>query len=412
MTKIQNLDVEKIRKDFPILEQKVNDFPLAYLDNAASTQKPNVVIEAIDKLLREYYSNVHRGVYSISEQATEAFEGSRQAVADFLHAKEAKEIVFCRNATEGLNLIAHAWGRAHLKQGDVVLLTEMEHHANLIPWQLLAKDKGVELRFVPITPDGRLDMAKLDDLLTPEVKLISVTQMSNVLGTVNPVKEIVTKAKANGAVTVIDGAQAAPHLPVNVQDIDCDFYVGTGHKMLGPTGSGFVFAKLERWKAAEPFLGGGHMINEVTYQKSTWNEVPYKFEAGTPDIIGVIGLAPAIKYLTEIGLDNIVQHEAELTNYALGKLQQIDGIELYGPTNTELRGGIISFNIKGAHSHDLATVCDAKGVAIRTGHHCAQPLVNKLGAAATARASFYVYNTKEEIDRMVEAINQAREMLT
>jgi cysteine desulfurase/selenocysteine lyase len=405
------LDVEKVRADFPILQQRVHGFPLAYLDNGATTQKPEIVIEVLNTFYREYNSNVHRGVYSISERATEAFEGSREIAAKFLNAREAAEIVFVRNATEGINLLAHAWARKFLQSGDTVLLTEMEHHANLIPWQLLAKDRGVQLKFIPLTSEGRLDLSTLDSLLTPDVKLLSVSHMSNVLGTINPVREVVAKAKQAGVLTIVDGAQAAPHLPIDVQAIDCDFYVCTGHKMLGPTGSGFVYGKRSRWEEADPFLGGGHMINEVTYTTATWNEIPYKFEAGTPDIAAVVGLAPALQYLSTLGMESVFAHEVMLTKYALQRLESIQGLTLYGPKSADERGGILSFNLDGVHSHDVATVCDAKGLAVRSGHHCAQPLVNKLGAVATARVSLYLYNTLEEIDRLADALEEAKRIL-
>ncbi len=406
------LDSERVRADFPILQQRVHGYPLAYLDNAATSQRPEIVIEVLNTFYREYNANVHRGVYAISERATEAFEGARAAAAKFLNAREAAEIVFVRNATEGFNLLAHAWARTFLKTGDTVLLTEMEHHANLIPWQLLAKDRGVQLKFIPLTSEGRLDVSDLDTLMTPDVKLLSVSHMSNVLGTINPVQKIVARAKEAGIVTIVDGAQAAPHLPVDVQAIDCDFYVCTGHKMLGPTGSGFVYGKRARWEEADPFLGGGHMINDVTYTTATWNEIPYKFEAGTPDIAAVVGLAPALQYLEGLGMPAVAAHEQALTTYALERLRAIDGLTAYGPADAQERGGIISFNLKGIHSHDVATVCDAKGIAVRSGHHCAQPLVNKLGAVATARISLYVYNTQEEIDRLAEALEEAKRILT
>lgn len=405
------LDVEAIRNNFPIFGQMINGHPFAYLDNAATTQRPSQVIDAVSRFYREDNANVHRGVYTVSERATEAFEASRAAAAAFLNAREPAEIVFVRNATEGINLIAHAWARKFLNAGDVVLLTELEHHANLIPWQMLAKDRGVRLRFIPITADGRLNLADVDQLLTSDVRLLSVTHMSNVLGTVPPIRDLVARAKTHGILTIVDGAQAAPHVPVDVQAIDCDFYVCTGHKMLGPTGSGFVYGKRARWEEADPFLGGGHMINEVTYTTATWNEIPYKFEAGTPDIAAVIGLAPALRYLTDLGMEAVAAHERDLIEYALPRLQAIDGLVLYGPKTSDDRGGIISFNLGTVHSHDVATVCDANGIAVRSGHHCAQPLVNKLGVPATARISLYVYNTKAEIDRLVGALEEAKSML-
>lgn len=406
------LNADKIRQDFPILKQIIQGHPLVYFDNAATTQKPSVVIEAVRKYYEESNANVHRGVHTLSERASELYEGARAATARFLNAKQAEEIVFVRNATEGINLVAAAWARKFLKAGDAILLTEMEHHANLVPWQVLAKEKGLRLLFIPIDTDGRLQLDKLDGLLAQNVKLLALTHASNVLGTVNPVAEIVQAAKKHGVVTVIDGAQAAPHVKVDVQKIGCDFYVGTGHKMLGPTGSGFVFGQMNRWQEADPYQTGGSMINEVTFESSTWNEPPWKFEAGTPDVAATVGLTPALAYLSSVGLDKVMEHEAALTDYALKQLSVIPGIQLYGPKTSQDRVGIISFNLKGVHSHDVATVCDSFGVAVRSGHHCAQPLIRKFGVNATARASFYLYNTTKEIDRLIEALEEAKRILT
>ncbi len=405
------LDVEKIRQDFPILKQIIQGHPLVYFDNAATTQKPRSVIEAVQKYYETANANVHRGVHTLSERASELYENARVAAARFLNAAQPEEIVFVRNATEGINLVAAAWARKFLKAGDGILLTEMEHHANLVPWQVLAKEKQLKLLFIPIDSDGRLQLDKLDKLLSQGVKLLALTHASNVLGTVNPVADIVRTAKEHGVVTVIDGAQAAPHLKVDVQKIGCDFYVCTGHKMLGPTGSGFVYGLMKRWQEADPYQTGGSMINEVTYESSTWNEPPWKFEAGTPDVAAAAGLTPALSYLSSVGLDNIIKHEAALADYGLKRLSEIEGIELYGPKTSRDRVGIISFNMKGVHSHDVATVCDSFGVAVRSGHHCAQPLIRKFGVAATARASFYLYNTLEEVDRLIEALEEARQIL-
>ena len=337
------LDVEKIRPDFPILNQIIQGHPLVYFDNAATTQKPVEVIDAVRKYYEESNANVHRGVHTLSERASELYENARADAARFLNAKQPEEIVFVRNATEGINLVSAAWARKFLSAGDGILLTEMEHHANLVPWQVLAKEKDLRLLFIPIDSDGRLQLDKLDDLLAQNVKLLAVTHASNVLGTVNPVAEIVHKAKQQGVVTVIDGAQAAPHLKVDVQKIACDFYVCTGHKMLGPTGSGFVYGQIARWQEADPYQTGGSMINEVTYESSTWNEPPWKFEAGTPDMAAAVGLTPALGYLSSVGLDNIMKHEAALADYGLKRLSEIEGIQLYGPKTSRDRVGIISF---------------------------------------------------------------------
>ena len=403
------LDVWAVRHDFPILHQEVHGHPLVYLDNAASSQKPLRVIEAIDDYYRRYNANVHRGIHKLSEEATTAYEEARKKVARFINARSPKEVIFTRNTTESINLVAYSWGRANIREGDEILLTEMEHHSNLVPWQLLAQEKGARLRFVPITDDGLLDLDALDGLLTERTKLVSVVHMSNVLGTINPVAEIVRRAHEVGALVLLDGAQSVPHLRVDVQALDCDFLAFSGHKMCGPTGIGVLYGKRELLEAMPPFLGGGDMIREVHLERSTWNSLPWKFEAGTPSIAQGIGLGYAVDYLTEIGMEAIHAHEREVTAYALSRLSEIPGITLYGPP-VKLRGGVVSFNLEGVHPHDIATILDSEGVAIRAGHHCAQPLMRRLGVVATARASFYLYNTCEEVDVLVRAVEKAKQI--
>jgi len=401
-------DVERIRADFPILNRKVHDKPLVYLDNAATSQKPRQVIDALVNYYSRYNANIHRGLHALSEEATAAYEAVRGQTARFINAPSARGIVFTRNATEAINLIANAWGRANLKKGDQILLTEMEHHSNLVPWQLIAQETGAKLTFMKLTDDGRLDLRKLTTLLGTRTKVVSVTLMSNVLGTINPVREIAEAAKKRQALVVVDGAQGVPHLPVDVQDLGCDVLAFSAHKMLGPTGVGVLWAK-EAWlESMPPFLGGGEMISDVQLTSSTWNEIPWKFEAGTPNIADVIAFGEALKYLERIGMDQVRAHEVELTSYALERLSAIKGITLYGPMQMSQRGAAVSFNLDGLHPHDVGTVLDAEGVAIRAGHHCAKPLMRRLGVAATARASFYVYNTKEEVDQLVEAIRKTQ----
>ncbi len=408
-TRHPTLDVWAVRRDFPVLHQEVHGHPLVYLDNAASSQKPLRVIEAIDAYYRRYNANVHRGIHKLSEEATTAYEEARQKVARFINARSPKEVVFTRNATESINLVAYSWGRANIREGDEILLTEMEHHSNLVPWQLLAQEKGARLRFIPVTDDGLLDLDALDTLLTERTKLVSVVHMSNVLGTINPVAEIVHRAHEVGALVLLDGAQSVPHLKVDVQALDCDFLAFSGHKMCGPTGIGVLYGKREILEAMPPFLGGGDMIREVHLEWSTWNSLPWKFEAGTPSIAQGIGLGYAVDYLTEIGMEAIHAHEQEVTAYALSRLSEIPGITLYGPP-AKLRGGVVSFTLEGVHPHDIATILDAEGVAIRAGHHCAQPLMRRLGVVATARASFYLYNTCEEVDALVRAVEKAKQI--
>lgn len=401
------LDVHAIRQDFPVLHQEVHGRPLVYLDNAASSQKPRLVIEALDEYYRRYNANVHRGIHSLSEQASQAYEEARRKVARFINARSPKEVIWTRNTTESINLVAYSWGRANIGPGDEILLTEMEHHSNLIPWQLLADDKNATLHFIPVTDDGLLDLDCLDDLLTERTKLVSIVHMSNVLGTINPVTEIGRRAHAVGAKILVDGAQSVPHLPVDVRALDCDFLAFSGHKMCGPTGIGVLYGKRELLEAMSPFLGGGDMIKEVFLESASWNELPWKFEAGTPSIAQAIGLGYAVDYLNDMGMDAVHQHEQEIVRYALEALSQVDGLTLYGPP-AEMRGGVTTFNVPGVHPHDVATILDSEGVAIRAGHHCAQPLMRRYDVPATARASFYLYNTEEEVDVLIRALEKAK----
>ena len=403
------LDVQRTRADFPILSRTVHGKPLVYLDNAATTQKPRQVIDAFVNYYSRYNANIHRGIHTLAEEATAAYEAVRERTARFIGAPGPRTIVFTRNTTESINLFANAWGRARLAPGDRILLSEMEHHSNLVPWQLLAKATGAALAFIPITDDGRLRLEELDKLLTTRTKLVSITHMSNVLGTINPIERIVERAHARGALVFVDAAQSVPHLPLDVRRLGCDALAFSAHKMLGPTGVGVLYAREELLESMEPFLGGGEMISDVQLTSATWNEIPWKFEAGTPNIADVIAFGEALAYLERIGLEAIRAHERGLTTYALKRLGDIDGITLYGPGgNGEDRGGVVSFNLEGLHPHDVGTVLDAEGVAIRAGHHCAKPLMRRLGVAATARASVYLYNTPEEIDRLVEAIKAAQ----
>lgn len=401
------LDVHAIRQDFPVLHQEVHGRPLVYLDNAASSQKPRVVIEALDEYYRSYNANVHRGIHTLSERASQAYEEARHKVARFINARSAKEVIWTRNTTESINLVAYSWGRANIGPGDEILLTEMEHHSNLIPWQLLAAEKDAILRFIPVTDEGFLDLDRLDNLLTERTKLVSLTHMSNVLGTINPVAEIARRAHTVGALILVDGAQSVPHLPVDVQALDCDFLAFSGHKMCGPTGIGVLYGKRELLEAMPPFLGGGDMIKEVFLESATWNDLPWKFEAGTPAIAQAIGLGCAVDYLTRVGVEAIHCHEQELVAYALEALSQVKGLTLYGPP-AEMRGGVVTFNISGVHPHDIATILDSEGIAIRAGHHCAQPLMRRYNVPATARASFYLYNIREEIDVLVHGLEKAK----
>ncbi|MBI3996917.1 MAG: cysteine desulfurase [Candidatus Omnitrophica bacterium] len=399
-------DVKRIRADFPILHRRVHDKPLVYLDNAATTQKPRQVIDALVNYYSRYNANIHRGIHALAEEATAAYEAVREHTARFLHAPSSRSIVFTRNTTESINLFASAWGRAHLKSGDQILLSEMEHHSNLVPWQLLAKATGATLAFIKMADEGLLKLEELDRLLTPRTKLVAVTQMSNVLGTINPVQEMTRRAHERGALVLIDAAQSVPHLPVDVQQIGCDALAFSSHKMLGPTGVGVLYAREALLESMEPFLGGGEMITDVQLTSSTWNEIPWKFEAGTPNIADVIAFGEALTYLERIGMSAIQAHERELTTYAIQRLREVTGLTIYGPTRAAVeRGGAVAFNLEGLHPHDVGTVLDAEGVAVRAGHHCAKPLMRRLGVVATVRASVYLYNTREEIDRLVEAIH-------
>jgi cysteine desulfurase/selenocysteine lyase len=404
------LDVEAIRNDFPILTQEI-DPPLIYLDNAASSQKPDCVIEALDEYYRTYNANIHRGIYRISEEATARYEEARKKVARFINARPSSQIIFTRNTTESINLVAYSWGNANVRAGDEILVTVMEHHSNLVPWQLLAQRTGATLRFIEITDEGLLQLEDLDRLLTARTKIIAITHVSNVLGTVNPVQSITAAAHAVGAKVLIDAAQSVPHLPVDIQAIDCDFLAFSGHKMCGPTGIGVLYGKLDLLEEMPPFLGGGSMIRSVQRESSTYADPPQKFEAGTPSIAQAIGLGVAVDYLNQVGLNAIHAHEQEILEYAHQKLSEIDGITIYGP-KPRYKAGAITFNLDGIHAHDVAGILDQDGVAIRAGHHCAQPLMQRFGVIATDRASFYLYNTLEEVDRLYEGLIKVQKILT
>lgn len=401
-------DVKRIRQDFPILSRQVHGKPLVYLDNAATTQKPRQVIDALVNYYSRYNANIHRGLHTLAEEATEAYEGVREQVARFIGAPSARSIVFTRNTTEAINLFAHAWGRKRLAPGDQILLSELEHHSNLVPWQLLAEATGSALAFIPISDDGRLRLDCLETLLSPRTKLISITHMSNVLGTITPIETIIEQAHRRNIPVFVDAAQSVPHSPLNVQQLGCDALAFSSHKMLGPTGVGVLYAREALLESMDPFLGGGEMIADVQLTSSTWNEIPWKFEAGTPNIADVIAFGEALTYLSRIGMERVRAHEQELTAYALEQLRGIEGLTLYGPVGPD-RGGVVSFNLEGLHPHDVGTVLDAEGVAVRAGHHCAKPLIRRLGVAATCRASFYLYNTREEIDRLVAAIHAVQD---
>ncbi len=400
----------ELRQDFPILQRVLpNGKPLVYLDNAASSQKPESVIRAMDDYYRRYNANVHRGVHTLSEEATEAFEQAREKVAKFIHAPSARQVVFTRGATESINLVAYTWGRANLGPGDEVLITEMEHHANIVPWQIMQEQLGFTLRYVPITDHGLLDLDKLPELLTERTKIFCFMHASNVVGTVNPVPELVAAAHAVGAKVLIDGAQSAPHMPVDVQALDADFYVFSGHKMCGPTGIGVLYGKRELLEAMPPFMGGGDMIREVKMSGSKWNSVPFKFEAGTPAIAEAIGLGAAVDYLQQVGMEWIHAHERAITRYAYERMAEVEGLRILGPA-PEQRGGLVAFTLEGVHPHDVSAILDRSGVAVRAGHHCAQPLHDRLGIHASARASFYLYNTHAEVDVLVDALHKAQEV--
>lgn len=399
-----------IRDDFPALAQKINGHPLVYFDNAATTQKPRPVLEAIQRYYEHDNANVHRGIHELSNRATAAYEGARERVARFIQAPSAKDIIFTRGTTEAINLVAATWGAANLRKGDVILLTELEHHSNLVPWQLLAHRTGASLRFIPVTGDeGTLDLSDLDKLLQ-DVKLLSLTHISNALGTINPVADLCAKAKAVGAVTLVDAAQSAGHLPLDVQAMGCDFLAFSGHKLCGPTGIGALYARAALQEAMPPYQGGGEMIATVAFQSSEYHVPPHKFEAGTPNIAGAVGLHAALDYLDELGRENIHAHDTTLASYAKERLAEFGGIRIFGPAGD--RGGLVSFVFENVHALDLATMADQQGVAIRIGHHCTQPLHDKLGVPATARASFYFYNTRAEVDRFIEVLQKVINLLS
>jgi cysteine desulfurase/selenocysteine lyase len=406
------LDVARVRADFPILERRVaGDKPLVYLDSAATSQKPRQVIDAERDYYERHNANAHRGIYDLAEESTELYEGARAKVAAFLGAPEPATIVFNRGTTESINLVAHGWGRRFLEQGDRILLTEMEHHSDIVPWQLCARDTGAALDYVPLTDDGMLDLSDLGSLLTERTRIMCVSGMSNALGTINPVKQLAESAHAVGALILVDGAQLVPHEAVDVTDLDVDFLAFSGHKMLGPTASGGLYAKREHLEAMDPMFGGGEMIREVYKDRSTWNDVPFKFEAGTMNIAQEVGLGAAVDYLQAIGMDRVRAHEEEITAYALEKLVEA-GATVFGPTDPGVRGGAVSFWYKDVHPHDLATVLNDDGIAIRAGHHCAQLVMRRFDVPATARASFYVYNTKDEVDALVRALAKAEDVFS
>ncbi|MCA1319731.1 cysteine desulfurase [Bacillus tianshenii] len=400
------MNIQEIRQQFPILHQEVNGNPLVYLDSAATSQKPLAVIEALEKYYKGYNSNVHRGVHTLGTRATDGYEGARDKVKNFINAAFREEIVFTRGTTTALNLVASSYARANLKEGDEIVITYMEHHSNIIPWQQAAKATGATLKYIPLTEDGSISLKDVEETVTENTKIVSVMQVSNVLGSINPIKEIAAIAHKNGAIMVVDGAQSTPHMKVDVQDLDCDFFALSGHKMGAPTGIGALYGKKHLLENMEPIEFGGEMIDFVGLQDSTWKELPWKFEGGTPIIAGAIGLGAAIDFLEQVGMDNILAHEHKLAEYAMNRMSEIEGITIYGPKK---RAGLVTFNIEDVHPHDVATVLDAEGIAVRAGHHCAQPLMKYLNVSSTARASFYLYNTEEEIDKLVASLVKTKE---
>ena len=405
------LDPVAIRADFPVFERDFGGQRVAYLDSAATSLKPRSVIEAVDGYNARYTANVHRGIYRLGEEATAAYEAAREKVARFIGARDRHEIVHVRNATEAINLVAATWGRQNIGAGDTIVLTELEHHSNLVPWQFVAQEKDADLEFVPIDEEGRLVQETFDALLRTKPKLVAFTHVSNGLGTINPVREMVDRAHAAGALVLVDGAQAVPHMPVNVAELGCDFYAFSGHKALGPTGSGALWARRELLEAMPPYMGGGEMIREVHLRSTVYNDVPWKFEAGTPDIAAAIGLGAAVDYLTALGMDRVREHERLLTAYALGALARgVPDLTLYGPRSADERAGVVTFNLPGVHPHDVATLLDREAIAVRAGHHCTQPLHERLGEAATARASFGVYTTTDDIDRLVAGLRKVQQL--
>ncbi|MDO0874414.1 cysteine desulfurase [Carnobacterium divergens] len=406
------MDAEALKKDFPILFQEINDEPLVYLDNAATSQKPQQVLDALNTYYQRDNANVHRGVHTLAERATAKYEMARQKVKTFINAKETAEVLFTRGTTTSLNWVAKSFGEANVNEGDEIVISYMEHHSNIIPWQQLAKKQKATLRYIELTPTGELDLASAKKLITAKTKIVAITHVSNVLGVVNPIAELTEIAHQVGAVMVVDGAQSVPHMAVDVQQLNVDFYAFSGHKMLAPTGIGVLYGKRSLLEKMEPIEFGGEMIDFVYLEDSTWKELPWKFEAGTPNIAGAIGLGAAIDYLTEVGMEDIHHYEQELVAYVLPKLQEIPGITIYGPTDPAKRTGVITFNLEGVHPHDLATAMDMEGVAVRAGHHCAQPLMNYLEVNSTARASFYFYNTKSDADTFIKALLATKEFFT
>ena len=392
------LAIDSIRKDFPFLEAENGENPLVYFDNASTTQKPIQVLNKLDQFYRKSNANVHRGVYRLSQRATDAYENARKKIAGFINAKDDRSIIFTRGTTESINLVAYAWAQQQLKPGDEILVTEMEHHSNLVPWQITAERTGAVLKYIPLNDDLELDLEKPEKYFTPKTKVFALIHKSNALGKLNPVQQLILHAKTVGAITVVDGAQSVPHTTVDVQQLGCDFFAFSGHKMLGPTGVGILFGKPELLESMEPFQSGGEMIEKVTMTHSTWNDIPWKFEAGTPNIAQAVGLGKAIDFLQNISMKKVEEHIGELTEYGMKKLNEINGVRIYNKKN--IHGGIISFNVDGVHPHDLAQFLDQDNIAIRTGHHCTQPIMKKLGVSGTARISFYIYNTKEEIDKL------------
>ncbi len=405
-----NLDVAKVRKDFPILDCEVRPgVRVTYLDSTATSQKPVQVIQAMDDFYRKSNSNIHRGVHTLAEESTAMYESARERIAKFINAESARQVIYTRNTTESINLVAYTWARANLKQGDLVILTEMEHHSNFVPWHMLQAERGIELDFIPVTGDGLLDLEVYKSLLKRHPKLVSFTHMSNVLGTVNPAAEIIRLAHEAGAVTLVDGAQSVPHLQVDVQALDADFYAFSAHKMCGPTGIGVLYGKVDLLEAMPPFLGGGDMIREVKLRSFRPNSLPHKFEAGTPAIAEAVGFGAAVDYLSAIGMEEIAAHEHVITEYALERLEEIPGVKVFGPS-ADKKGGVAAFTLEGVHPHDVAQILDQDGIAVRAGHHCAQPLHEKFGIPATSRASFYLYSAKEEVDLLVNGIYKVKKM--
>ncbi|MDP9698859.1 cysteine desulfurase [Paenibacillus polysaccharolyticus] len=396
-----------IREQFPILHQEINGHPLVYLDSAATSQKPRAVIDAVKHYYEYENSNVHRGVHTLGSRATDAYEGAREKVAKFINARRTQEIIFTRGTTTALNLVASSYARANCKEGDEIVLTQMEHHSNLIPWQQVAKETGATLKYIPLQPDGHIELSDVEQTITNKTKVVAIAYVSNVMGLVHPVKQIAEIAHRNGAVIVVDGAQSTPHMKVDVQDLDCDFYALSGHKMCGPTGIGALYGKKALLESMEPIEFGGEMINDVGLYDSNWKELPWKFEGGTPIIAGAVGLGAAIDFLEQIGMDEIAHHEGVLAAYATERLSEIDGLTIYGPAKRHV--GVVTFNLGDVHPHDVATVLDASGIAIRAGHHCCQPLMRWLEVSSTARASFYLYNNEQDVDRLVSALIQTKE---